>query len=327
MDFFSKIYGNEKSKAMFSSLIGAGKLAHAYMISGPCGSGKKTLALAVMASLAATVSDEKTAGRVLEGSCPDVCVIRQAEDKKTMGVDVVREFISTVALSPAELSFKGYIFDGADKLTVQAQNSLLKVIEEPPADVYIFLLCEDHSSMIKTVRSRVQEIPTEKFTPERLKDYFKNDVSVLSSERFAYASRICMGAIGKVKSLITDDEAYKLYTDVADIVRIQSEKMRNESYFSFLEAVMKVSDSREKLSAALGYMLMAYRDIGAVKSDDMTETVFFEKSAAEKLGEVMSYVCIESSAEKVSEIKNGILFNTNVIISAAELARGLWSAV
>ncbi|MBR0236255.1 MAG: DNA polymerase III subunit [Clostridia bacterium] len=327
MDFFSTIYGNEKNKAMFSSLIRSKKLSHAYLVSGPEGSGKKTLTLAVMANLALEQNGEDVARRVNSGVCPDVSIVKPDEDKKTTGVDTVREFISRVALSPSELDFKAYIFDKADRLTVQAQNALLKVIEEPPENVYIFLLCDEASSMIKTVRSRVQQVQTERFMPERIYDYFKDRADIVGSERFEFASRLCMGAIGKVSSLISDDEGYRLFVDTFEIVRVQSEKMRKSSYFDFTQAVMKISDNRERLSRALELLLMAYRDIGAMKADPDAETVFFGKKDAEELAERFSYKCIAASTETVSKIKTGVSFNTGVVISGAALACGLWNAV
>ena len=328
MDFFSGIFGNDGNKKMFSALIGAGTLSHAYLIAGPEGSGKKTLSFAVAAALAAKTSDEKTAERVKNGFCPDVSLVNPPADKKTTGVDTVREFISTVALSPEELEFKMYIFDKADRLTPQAQNSLLKVIEEPPRDVYIFLLCEEPSSMLKTVRSRVQTVFTERFSPDEIKSFFRarGDVSV-SDERFDFASRLCRGSIGKVMALLGDEKKYELYESVGKIIGLQTQKLRGASYFEFLKTISDLSDTREKFSDLCDFLLLAYRDVIAVKASEREETVFFSKERAAELADSIAMASLEISVDAVSKISQGTVFNTNTNISSAHLASKLWNAV
>ena len=328
MDCFSGIFGNKENTAMFSSLIDAGKLSHAYLFAGAEGSGKKTLSLAVAAALASKTSDENTVRRIKNGYCPDVSLVNPPEDKKTTGVETVREFISTVALSPEELEFKMYIFDKADRLTPQAQNSLLKVIEEPPADVYIFLLCEEPSSLLKTVRSRVQTVFMQRFTPAEIKEYFDAVGGVDTvGERFDFASRLCRGAIGKVKDLIGNDKEFSLYESVGEIIGLQAKKLRGASYFDFLKKISDVSATRDDLSKLTDNLLLAYRDIIAVKASENEDTVFFSKEQAAELSDGIAMESLEISADAVSKISQGIIFNTNINISSAHLASQLWNAV
>lgn len=328
MDRFAGIFGNDDNKEMFSALIDAGTLSHAYLLSGPEGSGKKMLAFAVAAALASKTSGEKTLERIKNGFCPDVSLVEPPQDKKTTGVDVVREFISTVALSPAELEFKMYIFDKADKLTPQAQNSLLKIIEEPPRGVYMFFLCEEPSSMLKTVRSRVQTVYMQRFSPDEIKAYFmaRNDVSV-SGERFEFASRICRGAIGKVTELLGNEKKFELYQSVDKIIGLQAQKLRGASYFEFLKSVSDLSDSREKFSELCDFLLLAYRDVIAVKASEREDTVFFSPERAAELSDSIAMASLEISVDAVSKISQGTVFNTNTNISSAHLASKLWNAV
>ncbi len=327
MDFFSEIFGNSEVKAMFSSLISDDKLSHAYLICGAEGSGKKTLSLAVAATMAAKSADAETCSRVASGYCPDVMVIKAAEDKKTTGVDAVRDFIKTVALAPDELDFKMYVFDKADRLTAQAQNALLKVIEEPPQGVYIFLLCEEMASLLPTVRSRVQTVFTERLSPPEIYEYFdKNSEVDTSSERFAFASRMCMGSIGKAASLINDDDAFEVYKAADKIIELQADKPLGVSYFDFAYRIMSDASSRDKFSLLLDDMLSAYRDLIEAKFDENAENIFYEKSRAAEISEKISVEMLEMSIEAVSKIKYGLSFNTNLTISAAVLSEKLWAA-
>lgn len=328
MELFSGIFGNKENIAMFSSLIDAGRLSHAYLLAGAEGSGKKTLALAVAAALAAKTSDEKTARRILDGYCPDVSFVNPPEDKKTTGVDTVREFISKVALSPEELEFKMYIFDKADRLTPQAQNSLLKVIEEPPADVYIFLLCEEPSSMLKTVRSRVQTVFMERFSPCEITEYFRQNGGVDTyGERFEFASRLCRGAIGKVIALARDDKCFSLYESIGMMIGMQAQKLRGASYFDFIKIISDFSGSRDDFLLLTDYLLLAYRDIIAVKVSESEDTVFFTKERATELSYSIAMESLEISVGAVSKVSQGAQFNANINISSAHLASLLWNAV
>ncbi|MBR7083046.1 MAG: DNA polymerase III subunit [Clostridia bacterium] len=328
MNRFSGIFGNKENIAMFSSLIEAGKLSHAYLFAGAEGSGKKTLAFAVAAALASKTSDENTVRRIIDGYCPDVLLVNPPDDKKTTGVDTVREFISKVALSPEELEFKMYIFNKADRLTPQAQNSLLKVIEEPPADVYIFLLCEEPSSMLKTVRSRVQTVFMERFSPDKIAEFFNLNGGVDTyGDKFDFASRLCRGSIGKVKELAADEKALSLYESVGEIIDLQTQKLRGASYFDFIKKISDLSGSREDFLFLTDYLLLAYRDIIAVKASESEDTIFFTKERATALSDSIAMDSLEISAEAVSKISQGMQFNTNINISSAHLASLLWNAV
>ena len=221
-----------------------------------------------------------------------------------------------------------FIFDKADKLTPQAQNSLLKVIEEPPADVYIFLLCEEPSSMLGTVRSRVQNVAMQKFTPEQIKSYFQSMTYIdTTTERFEFASRVCLGAIGKVDDLIKNDAEFDLYNNAFKIVEAQAKKNHGGSFFDFSTLVISSCDSREKMSDSLDFLLTAYRDLIAVKVDPDAQMGFFSHEDAERLSEKFAMASLESCSDAVSKIKRGSVFNTNLNISSAHLSCLLWNAV
>ena len=136
------IYGAEEIKSAVKALIREGKLHHAYMIEGAKGTGKKSLVKYIAYELCGGENaDERTIKRISEWSCPDIRLITKEDDKKNISVNSVREMTDDVYLTPTELDFNIYAFDCAETLSTQAQNALLKVIEEPPANVYIFLLC------------------------------------------------------------------------------------------------------------------------------------------------------------------------------------------
>lgn len=330
MNPFSDIVGNEKSIEFFTSLIESKRLSHAYLLSGPRGSGKKKMALSIAACLAKQGADKEICEMILRQQAPDVAVIRRQEDKKTIGVDIIREFISKVALSPSDLEFKFYIFDEADLMTPQAQNSLLKIIEEPPKDVYIFLLCENPSSMLQTVRSRVQSFPMERFSRDFVYNYLKKNTEKgrsSDSEILDFASRMSSGSIGKAIGLLTDSDGYDIYKQTANIVDIQSKKRTGSVYFDFLQKVSTLFRNRETAFIVLDYLSMAYRDIMISKIDEDADTVFYSREKAYELSELFAKKAIELSIDSVSKIRSDLIYNTNIGVSLSFLAISLWNAV
>ena len=333
MNFFEDIYGNEKQKAYFSSLIKEGRCAHAYILEAPKGAGKKTLALRLSAMLAANsrISDrDGKCKRILEGTSPDVRMLRREEDKKTIGVDAVRDFCSTVYLTPSELDFKAYIFDEADRITPQAQNALLKIIEEPPADVYMFLLCENSLSLLSTVRSRAQKISLEVFDAAALSHFAgTNGLSnPEEKEKLAFAIRMANGSIGALQELLSNDsEAFSAYSTAKKVIEGQVAKDRGVSYFDFLKHITDFIKTRDDLDALTAYLLSAYGDLMRAGNADNINASFFTDEEAEEISMLFTMRSLTDSFDAVDTIRSDMRANTNLSLTAAMLAIRLWSAV
>ena len=336
MDFFSDVYGNSKQKTYFSSLIREGKYAHAYILEAPCGGGKKTFAKALAATLAAHTEKSgneeaaKKCRRILDGNSPDVMLLQRDEGKKTIGVDSVRDFCETVFLTPSELNFKFYIFDEADCITPQAQNALLKIIEEPPPGVYMLLLCENSLSLLSTVRSRAQKIALEKFDASALRMYAeKNGLFDGGDEnKLSFAVRMAGGSIGRLKTLLDEESfAFSVYSMAVRIVEGQAAKNRSVSYFDFLRQITEFVTTREILDALTENLLLAYGDLARIKHAEESASLFFEQEKAESLSMQFAMESLSGSFSATDAVRSDMKFNTGVSVTAALLAMELWAAV
>ena len=336
MEFFSEIYGNHKQKAYFSSLIREEKYAHAYILEAPRGTGKKTFARALAATLAAHFekgNEEETAKkcrRILEGTSPDVMMLTREEGKKTIGVENVRDFCGTVFLTPSELNFKMYIFDEADCITPQAQNALLKIIEEPPAGVYMLLLCENSLSLLSTVRSRAQKISLERFDPSALRAYAEKNglFDPADEEKISFAVRMAGGSIGKLKSLLDENAAsFSVYSMAKKIIEGQAAKNRSVSYFDFLKRITDFVTTRETLDALTENLLLAYGDLARIKNAEESASLFFERDEAEDLSLQFAMESVSRSFAITDAVRADMKWNTGVAVSATVLAMELWAAV
>ena len=175
MLIFKDILGHEQIKEHFQNAAAIGKVSHAYILSGEAGMGKKTLANAFAMTLLCEEEGKEpcmhchACKQVLSGNHPDLIYVTH-EKPASMGVDDIREQINdTIMVRPYSSQYKIYIVDEAQKLSVQAQNALLKTIEEPPAYGIILLLTTNAASMLETILSRsivlnMKPVESEAFT-------------------------------------------------------------------------------------------------------------------------------------------------------------------
>lgn len=334
MDFFEKIRGNEKQKAFFRERIGQDRLSHAYILEAPQGGGKKMFALRIAASLACLGegSDEERSARcrrILDGTSPDVRILRTEDGKKTIGVSAVRDFMASVYLSPSELGFKMYLFDEADKITPQAQNALLKVIEEPWRGVYIFLLCENSMSLLATVRSRAQKIALQTFDEKELVSYAKEAglPGAEDAEKLDFAVRTAHGAIGRLRGILENGETeYTAYLAAKKTVEGQAMKNHGTTYYAFLSSICGLASSKELFEAYVGYLLPAYGDLARGGLSEEYTPEFWTENEWQTYAAALSEETVAASFAAADQIRTELRLNTNLSLSAAALAIALWNA-
>ena len=335
MDFFDDIYGNEKQKDFFRERIRQERLSHAYILEAPRGGGKKMLALRIAASLAGLEKkpEEERAlacRRILSGVSSDVRILSRTEEgKKTIGVSAVRDFMTSVYLAPSELSFKMYLFDEADRITPQAQNALLKVIEEPWRGVYLFLLCENSLSLLATVRSRAQKISLQTFNEEELRGYAKEAglPGADDSDRMNFAVRTAHGAIGRLRELLEDGGTeFLAYTAAKKAIAGQAEKGRGMTYYTFLASIGEAAQTRELFEAFVGYLLSAYGDLARAGFSEGYMPEFWTKDEIQTYTASISADTVTASFLAADAIRSDLRFNVNLSLSATRLAIALWNA-
>lgn len=152
-----RFVGNYDLKSTVKSAVKSGRFPHAFIIEGEQGSGRYTFAK-MLASAAICQSDEAPCGKCRactltenEGHCD---VLTYAPDGATFKIDTVRHIRENAFIYPLEAKRKVNILRDADKMNEQAQNALLKILEEPPEFMVFILLCRNASSLLSTVRSR-----------------------------------------------------------------------------------------------------------------------------------------------------------------------------
>lgn len=160
----SALAGNERLKDQLSRQERGRGLSHAYIISGPAGSGRHTLARKLAAAMLCTGLGEKPCGRcgpcqkVLRGVHPDVSAVAGPEEGKPIAVDQVRALRADAYIRPNEGERKVYLLEGADRMNAPAQNAMLKLLEEGPPYAAFLLIAGNAGGLLQTVRSRCEEL-------------------------------------------------------------------------------------------------------------------------------------------------------------------------
>ena len=156
---FEHFYGNEEVKRRLSSMADGGRLPHALLMEGPQGSGRRTLAR-LIAQAAVCTGGEKPCGvcpaciKAAGGNHPDIFEAGGEGASRSFHIDVVRQIRDNAYVLPNEASRRVMILTGAQAMTEQAQNALLKILEEPPSYILFILTCENRAQLLSTIQSR-----------------------------------------------------------------------------------------------------------------------------------------------------------------------------
>lgn len=334
---FDALSGNERLKALFSELIEKSAVPHSVIISGPEGSGKNTLAKILTMALACGAELKPCAKceacrKISEGISPDITYIKPLKDRKTIGVEAVRNIRDSVYIAPNDLDVRVYIINGAELMTVQAQNALLKLFEEPPVGVYFILLCASATGLLSTVRSRAPEFKTEIFTDEKITDLLLNnsgrakDLYNSDMKSFRQILRLSAGSYGKALSLIKDKagNSAPVFSKTEEYLSLLSGASRAD----FLVAATAVCKSREEMTGFGLMLLSALRDMLAVRKSGTPDLCFFSshedargfarKFTVKALADI--YLAAEKSEAEISDT------NINLQTAGLVMADRLWKA-
>ena len=157
---FESLLGNERLKENLRMSVGRGRISHFYLISGPAGSGKRTLARLLSAAILCQSSDKPCLScnpcRKVMGSTHPDCITVDDPEHKTVAVKIVRDARADMYVMPNESNRKIYIFP--QDLGIEGQNALLKILEEPPEYGVFILLSDNPEKLLPTVRSRCTEL-------------------------------------------------------------------------------------------------------------------------------------------------------------------------
>ncbi len=201
--------GQDHLLARLQPALEQGRESHAYLLTGPPHVGKLTLAREIAQAVNCLQGPGTPCGacvqcqRIADGVHADVRVVdiefsRKVEDRNTVTtitIGAIRELEHSVNLNPYEGSRSVIIIAGADTMTVDAANALLKTLEEPPPGVLFLLLTDDEESLLSTIRSRCQTLQLLPMSRHQMTQFLvaRHSVSEIEADRLYRLSRGCLG--------------------------------------------------------------------------------------------------------------------------------------
>lgn len=304
MNGFKDVVGHKNIIQYIGNAVTSDTVSHAYILNGERGSGKKLLANLFAMSL--QCHDREADGdpcckcqsckQAMNNNQPDIIKVTH-EKPTTISVDDIREQVNNdIVIKPYSSKYKIYIIAEADMMSVQAQNALLKTIEEPPEYAVILLLTENAEILLPTIRSRCVMLKLRNIKDQLVKKYLMEQMEIPD-----YKAEVCVafaqGNMGRAIALATSEYFNEIKEEAVSLLRNVDEMQVEE----LIEAVKKCMTYKMEINDYLDIISIWYRDVLIYKATKNPDRVVFSDQ--------LRYIkrrASKSSYEGIEEILDGI---------------------
>lgn len=310
---FYDILGHEQIIAHLQNAIEEDKVSHAYIFNGPEASGKMMLAEAFAMALQCEGEGKRpclecrSCRQAADHNQPDIIYVSH-EKPNTIGVDDIRTQINNdIDIKPYSSRYKVYIVDEAQKMNQQAQNALLKTIEEPPAYAIILLLTTNADSFLQTILSRCITLNLKAVKEDKIKEYLMKHYQIPD-----YQADICaafsQGNVGKAIQLASSEEFGELKASVLQLMK----RLEDIDLYEMTGAVKQIAEYKLSVNDYFDLMKIWFRDVLYLKATNDVDGLIFKDEVYDikKQAAKRSYQGIETILEALEKAK--IRLNANV---------------
>ena len=314
MPHFSDIIGQEQIKEHLQRAIQMHKVSHAYIINGERGSGKEFIANLFAMTLQCEKEETEpcmechSCKQAMTKNQPDILRLTH-EKPNTISVEDIRDQINhDVQIKPYSSSRKIYIINDAEKMTPQAQNALLKTLEEPPEYVVIILLTTNASLLLPTLISRSIVLNMKPVEDKLVRKYLMEDLHIPD-----YQADICVafarGNIGKAKSLASSEDFDKIKEEAITVLKY----INDMEIGDLIQAIKKIGEYKVDIHDYLDIIMIWYRDVLFFKATNDANDLIFKEEVRyiKEQANRSAYEGIETIIKAIEKTKQRLDANVN----------------
>ena len=311
---FTDIIGQEQLKEHLQNAISTNKVSHAYIINGERSSGKEFIARIFAMALQCEKGGAEPCGechsckQALSNNQPDIVYVSH-EKPNSIGVEDIRAQINgDIGIKPYSSPHKIYIMNEGEKMTVQAQNALLKTLEEPPAYAVILILTTHVEALLPTILSRCVVLNMKPVSDALVKKYLMEELAVPD-----YKANICVafarGNIGKAKLLASSEEFEKVKDEAITLVKYINDMEINE----IVKAIKKITEYKFDVNDYLDILSAWYRDVLLFKATKDVNSLIFREEIQQimRVSDRSTYEGIETIVKALQQAKRRLEANVN----------------
>ncbi len=311
---FKDIIGHKQIIEHLENAIKMDKVSHAYIFNGADKSGKKMLAEAFAMALQCENQENKpcmecrSCKQAMDHNQPDIIYVSH-EKPNTIGVDDIRLQVNNdIVIKPYSSKYKIYIIDEAEKMNIQAQNALLKTIEEPPSYAVILLLTTNADSFLPTILSRCITLNLKAVKSDVIKEYLMNRYQIPDYQADVCAA-FAQGNVGKAIQLASSDDFNELKASALQLLK----RLDDIELYEMTAAVKQISDYKLQINDYFDLMMIWFRDILYMKATNDVNGLIFKDEVYDikKQAAKRSYNGIETILEALSKAKLRLNANVN----------------
>lgn len=304
---FNEIYGNENIIKSLKNSIKNNTISNAYIFDGAEKTGKETIAKCFAKLLQCKENGEIPCQKCSSclsfdnGNNPDIIYLKS--DKKTIGVEEIREkIIKNTETKPFNCKYKIFIIKDAHTMTIQAQNAILKTIEEPPNYVVFLLLSKNYNLFLPTILSRCILFKIKPLNLSLIERYLQNSAEEFDKKNIPLYVAYSEGSIGKAMQIATSTEFFEIRKFTLDEINFLDKKDLIQMYNS----INKFENYKENIQEILDIFLLTYRDCLIYKKTNSFEKVI--QKDIEKMIYELSQMSIKNLIKKIDAILNAKLY-------------------
>lgn len=314
---FEQVIGHESIIQHLQNAISAQKVSHAYIFYGEEGMGKKTLANAFAKTLQCEENGIRSCDRCKScmqadsGNHPDI--IRVTHEKLSIGVDDIRIQVNAdILVKPYDSRYKIYIIDDADKLTEQAQNALLKTMEEPPEYAVILLLVSNLTSLLPTILSRCVQLNLKPVDKTVIKEFLMERHHI-PDYKAEVAAAFSSGNVGKAIKYASSEDFEKMKEEILHILKYIDEMELHE----VISGLKVLTSNKPVIEDYIDLMMLWYRDVVMYKATLDPDLLLYreELSFIKQQANKRSYENVEKIISGMEKAKIRLKANVNFDIA------------